>query len=311
MGNVRVSFGKNSADALEITDANDYYPFGMNHLKTGNSYFGSGSYKNYKYNSKELQETGMYDYGARMYMADLGRWGVVDPLAEKMRRWSPYNYAFNNPIRFIDPDGRQGKDIIILTANGSFKASKDLLYKTPEGKRLWDKYGTSKTDDIYINSKNFGPNSKTVATTLDDVNSMGFVKGGKIKIPEVYKNASVFDNLDVSQSGDKKIHLVALNENYFKDNNAERYTVTNTDDEGNQKSIGYNNYDLAESIHHEVKSHIEDSTGDADAGYVEYGADAFKLLSPRATGSPSDIIVNQLLKVREEENKNRKNDKKK
>jgi RHS repeat-associated protein len=92
---------------LEIVDGNDYYPFGMNHLKSGTSFFGTSSYKNYKYNGKELQESGMYDYGARFYMPDLGRWGVVDPLAEQYRRFSPYNYTVNNPIRFTDPDGMQ------------------------------------------------------------------------------------------------------------------------------------------------------------------------------------------------------------
>jgi len=69
LGNARVSFGRNSAGVLEIVDNNDYYPFGMNHLKTGTAFFGAGSYKNYKYNGKELQETGMYDYGARIYMS--------------------------------------------------------------------------------------------------------------------------------------------------------------------------------------------------------------------------------------------------
>lgn len=109
LGNVRVNFLKNNNGIAEVLDQNDYYPFGLNHVRPEEpSYFGQGSYTNYKYNGKELQESGMYDYGWRQYMPDLGRWGVIDQLAEHPNQTdkSPYSFTWNNSINFVDPDGR-------------------------------------------------------------------------------------------------------------------------------------------------------------------------------------------------------------
>jgi RHS repeat-associated protein len=67
-----------------IVQAADYYPFGM----TFNSYQRTNSAEQrYLYNGKEKQDLSDWmDYGARMYMPEIGRWAVVDPLADQMRR---------------------------------------------------------------------------------------------------------------------------------------------------------------------------------------------------------------------------------
>ncbi len=88
-----------------VIQSQDYYPYGLNF----NSYERENTIGNkYKYNGKEEQNElnlALLDYGARMYDPVIGRWNVIDPLTEISRRWSSYNYAYDNPMRYIDPDG--------------------------------------------------------------------------------------------------------------------------------------------------------------------------------------------------------------
>jgi len=129
LGNARYSF--NSAGTKIQSD--DYYPFG----KAFNSYV-LGARNNYLYNGKELQDgLEQYDYGARFYDPAVGRWSVVDLKSEKYLSVSPYVYAIDCPIKFIDPDGREikptGTDAEILRINNALKIIEKTnpeIYKT-------------------------------------------------------------------------------------------------------------------------------------------------------------------------------------
>ena len=88
-----------------IEQINHYYPFGgLFEVNTATS-----GIQSYKYNGKELDRmhgVDWYDYGARMYDGLLGRFMMIDPLAAKYYSISLYVYCSNNPMKFVDPDGR-------------------------------------------------------------------------------------------------------------------------------------------------------------------------------------------------------------
>jgi RHS repeat-associated protein len=89
-----------------ILSFSDYYPFGMQMV--GRNDPGDG-YR-YGFNGMERDDEvkgsgNSYDFGARMYDSRLGRWLKIDNFAGQYRSLSPYNFANNNPIIYIDPDG--------------------------------------------------------------------------------------------------------------------------------------------------------------------------------------------------------------
>ena len=100
--------------AADIVTAQDYYPFGMQMPGRWRniSYAGAPNGKGYRYgfNGKEKDDEvkgsgNQYDYGFRIYDPRLGRFLSVDPLTKEYPWYTPYQYAGNKPIAFIDRDG--------------------------------------------------------------------------------------------------------------------------------------------------------------------------------------------------------------
>jgi len=159
-----------------LVEQKDYYAFGMeNPALSTKSLKNNYNPNRYEYNGKELQNrefsdsSGLNweDYGARMYDPQIGRWMRPDPFAEKCRKWSPYNYAVDNPIRFIDPDG-MGVNDFVKDKSGNIKwdnnANSQATTKTGEtylGKTLTFKFNS------YIDGKTWdGPNANAPGDKL-------------------------------------------------------------------------------------------------------------------------------------------------
>ncbi|NAS12906.1 RHS repeat domain-containing protein [Poritiphilus flavus] len=172
LGNIRLSYGDDNGDgtiteSTEIREMNNYYPFGLKHQ--GYNTVQNGRDHKYGFNGKEEQQAlGLewLDFSARNYDASLGRWMNFDPLAELMRRHSPYNFAFDNPVYFIDPDGMAPQ-----------QATDGYGGVSPTSSSFW-----SEETHASVTQNAFSSNATVVKMSNEDVNSVVIASNDDIRI---------------------------------------------------------------------------------------------------------------------------------
>jgi len=145
-----------------MVNEQEYYPF-------GETSFGSYGKKKYQYCGKERDsESGLYYYGARYYLPWLCRFASVDPLKDKYAFYTPYQYAGNKPINFIDLDGLEeasnGTSAVSVSGQGKDAAptsSTAVNTIAPIPLASDNNINASKPTSINSTSKPFSPASST------------------------------------------------------------------------------------------------------------------------------------------------------
>ena len=165
------------ADASEhVLEQSDYYAFGGRIDTSGQAF---DQTNRYRYNGKEQLrfeslnlDPGLTDYGARYYAPTFGRWASPDPLADKYYSVSPYAFCNNNPVNFVDPDGRDILDKFVGYSLGL------LTNVVPGTGRVRDLYTPTDSRDYNSALRDVDNAAAVVGTGMTKVGGAGMIAGG-------------------------------------------------------------------------------------------------------------------------------------
>ena len=226
-------------------------------------------------------ETGYYYFGARYYNSDLSLWLSVDPMADKYPSLSPYNYCAWNPMKIVDPDGR---DVWTLSDDGTMtweKSSKHDIIKY-NGKEItlqnsenvfgtgYKGYSFTLKDNQYYTFSDVMDAQKAFeffADNLDfEFSALGYIEGGKKKY-DLSTSLSTVGDINGSTRADELGEKLRKHFHNHVDGSVTPSNPTNRKGIGDDKTFSEHIRQKAKSCEFYLYSNI------GDGGYYQYSSE--------------------------------------